>query len=120
MIREILVMHHSHTDNGFTHPQPVWLELSRRYIDEALDLCEETAGWPEEARLRWTCENTLPVMHWLEHAPANQVERFRQLAAAGQISVAALPCNLTLLPDLEQLTAACSRWTGCAVSSACR
>ena len=104
MIREILVMHHSHTDIGFTHPQPVWLELSRRYIDEALDLCEETAGWPEEARLRWTCESTLPVMNWLEHAPSRQVERFRQLAAAGQISVAALPCNLTMLPDLEQLT----------------
>ena len=104
MLEEILVLHHSHTDIGFTHPQPVWWELSRRYIDEALDLCEATAGWPEASRMRWTCENTLPVVHWLERASSRQIDRFRQLAQAGQVSVAGLPCNLLSITDLEQLT----------------
>jgi hypothetical protein len=104
MLEEILVLHHSHTDIGFTHPQPVWWELSRRYIDEALDLCEATAGWPEASRMRWTCENTLPVVHWLERASSRQIDRFRQLAQAGQVSVAGLPCNLLPITDLEQLT----------------
>ncbi len=103
-IREVLVLHHSHTDIGYTHPQPVLWELQRRFIDQALDLCEATADWAEPSRVRWTCETTMPVAHWLEHASSRQVERFRQLASAGQISVAAMPCNITPLWDAAQLS----------------
>ena len=43
MIREILFVHHTHTDIGYTHPQPVVFELHRRFIDEALDIADDTA-----------------------------------------------------------------------------
>jgi hypothetical protein len=45
-IREILVLHHS---------QPVIWEMHREYLDQALDLLNETAGWPEPSRPKWTC-----------------------------------------------------------------
>jgi alpha-mannosidase len=59
MIKEILFVHHSHTDIGYTHPQPVVLELHRRFIDEALDIAERTADYPDDAKFRWTCEVTI-------------------------------------------------------------
>src|ERR671924_236941 len=43
MIKEILFVHHTHTDIGYTHPQPVVFELHRRFIDEALHIAEDTA-----------------------------------------------------------------------------
>ena len=57
-IKEIMVLHHTHTDIGYTHAQPVYWELSRRFIDEAIDLCEQTADWPDASQMRWTCEVT--------------------------------------------------------------
>ena len=52
MIKEILFVHHSHTDIGYTHPQPVVMELHRRFIDEALDIAEATADYPDDAKFR--------------------------------------------------------------------
>ncbi|MCC7409928.1 MAG: hypothetical protein IT442_17810 [Phycisphaeraceae bacterium] len=102
-IQEILLLHHTHTDVGYTHPQPMFWELSRRYIDQAIDLADHTADWPAESRARWTCEVTAPVMHWLRHAPSRQIDRFRAAAARDQLSVAALPYNLTPLCTADEL-----------------
>lgn len=102
MITEILLLHHTHTDVGYTHPQPVFWELQQRIIDQAIDLCEQTADAPEPSRVRWTCEVTWPVAHWLHHAPARQVDRFRALAAAGQLSVGALPLHLSPCANLPE------------------
>jgi len=102
-IREILLLHHTHTDIGFTHSQPVVWELHKQFIDRALDLCEETAGWPEPSRTRWTCEVTATLLHWLDAAPEGQIRRFRQLAAAGLLGAGAMYCNITPLYNAEQL-----------------
>ena len=102
-IDEVLVLHHSHTDIGYTHPQPVLWELERRFIDEAIDLCERTGDWPEPSRVRWTCETTTPLIRWLEQSSAKQVERFRALVKAGQIGAAAMPLNITPLYNSVQL-----------------
>lgn len=101
-ITDLLVIHHTHTDVGYTHPQPVFWDLSRRFIDEAIDLCDDTADWPEDARMKWTCEVTAPVMDWLRHADDRQIDRFAAAAKRGQIAVGAMWCNMTPLYSLEQ------------------
>jgi alpha-mannosidase len=101
-IDEILLMHHSHTDIGFTHPQPILWELQRRFIDRALDLLDETEDWPADSRPIWTCETTAPVMHWLRHTTDRQVERFRAHAARGRLSIGAMLYHFAPLASADE------------------
>lgn len=101
-IDEILLLHHTHTDIGYTHAQPVLWELQHRFIDRAIDLCEEFADAPEVSRARWTCEVSEPVMHWMKRAKSRQLDRFRALAEAGLMDVGALQYNGTPLLSAAQ------------------
>jgi hypothetical protein len=89
-IKELLILHHTHTDLGYTHPQPVIWELHDRYLDEAIDLCEQTSDWPEACRMKWTCEVTCTFLHWLDRAPETQIGRLHALVRHGQISFGAM------------------------------
>jgi len=102
-LNEILVLHHSHLDVGYTHSQPVLWELQREYIDLALDLLEETADWPEGARPKWMCEVTAPVCRWLETASPADVGRFAAFVRAGRLAIAGMRYNVTPLNTAAQL-----------------
>ena len=99
MIKEILFVHHSHTDIGYTHPQPVVLELHLRFIDEALDLAEKYADYPDDARFRWTCEVTGVTRTWWEQASPRDRKRFMAAIERGQFDVAGALWNMTPLMD---------------------
>ncbi len=99
MIKEILFVHHSHTDIGYTHPQPVVLELHRRFIDEALDIAEATQDYDDESRFRWTCEVTGITEDWWKTASNRDRDRFLAAVGRGQFEVAGLAWHMTPLMD---------------------
>src|SRR5260370_28085143 len=89
-VEEILLLHHSDLDVGYTHSQPVVWELQQEFITQAIVWLEQTHNLPEGSRPKWTCEATEPLRRWLKRASPEQVERFRTLHRQGRIGVAAL------------------------------
>lgn len=96
---------HSHTDIGYTRPQTEILAEHLRYIDYALDYCDNTDNYPDESKFRWTCEATWPVYEYLRSRPAAQIERLKKRVAEGRIELTGMYFNFNELPD-EQILAA--------------
>lgn len=103
-IKEILCLHHSHLDIGYTHPSNMLMELQCDYIEQAIDLCLKTADYPEESRFRWTAEAAYPVLKWIKTAEPERIKLFRQLVKDGYISISALPVHTTPGSTAQQLT----------------
>ncbi|CAM3442036.1 Glycoside hydrolase family 38 N-terminal domain-containing protein [Deinococcus saxicola] len=98
----IYLVHHSHTDVGFTADQPVLWELQARFIDDALNTIERMQDGPEGTHFRWTCETTAPVLKWLETASARDIGRFVAADKSGHLEVAAMFANVTPLYNRAQ------------------
>ena len=99
----IYLVHHCHTDIGYTHDPPIVWDLQERFLDEAIELAERDAPLDADHAFRWTVETTEPLRRWLASASSSDVARFRALEAAGRIEVTGLPLNLTPLYDADEL-----------------
>jgi len=100
-IEEILVLHHSHLDVGYTHSQPILWRLQAEYISQTLDWLERTSDLPEDCRPKWTCEATEPVRRWLTTATPSQLVRFKDLHNQGRIGLSALRWHVSSLIDRD-------------------
>jgi hypothetical protein len=96
-VEEIHLIHHCHTDIGYTHDQPALWDLQRRFIDAAIDAAEADRDVTAPHAFRWTVETTAPLLAWLDAADADRVERFRDLERAGRIEVTGMLANVTPL-----------------------
>jgi len=102
---------HSHTDIGYTRSQTEILAEHLRYIDYALDYCDATDNYPENAKFRWTCEAAWPVDEYLKCRPESQIERLKARIKEGRIQVTAMYYNFDELPD-EQILASSLKAVG--------
>ena len=96
-ITTIYLTSHTHTDIGYTDHQDTVFRQHLAFIDQAIELGEATADYPEEARYKWTCELTSFVERYLRERPARLVERFLNLHRRGQLAVAAMAYHWTPL-----------------------
>lgn len=96
-IDEIYLIHHSHTDIGFTHDQPIVWDLQRRFLHEALDLAEADLARDDSGAFRWNVEVTSTLLQWLRTASESDVRRFQRLEREGRIEVTGMLANITPL-----------------------
>ncbi len=99
----IYFVQHTHTDIGYTRPQSEILPEHLRFIDYALDYCDQTDHFPVDARFRWTCESAWAVEEYLKRRPRQQIDRLKRRIAEGRIEVMAMPFNLSEIPGEEEL-----------------
>jgi Glycosyl hydrolases family 38 N-terminal domain len=98
------LVQHSHTDIGYTRSQTEILAEHLRYIDYALDYCDATDNYPEDAKFRWTCEASWPVDEFLKCRPQAQIDRLMDRIREGRIEVTGMYFNFDEIPD-EQILA---------------
>ncbi len=101
----IYLVQHSHTDIGYTRPQTEILPDHLRYIDYALDFCDQTDTLPDDARFRWTCETSWAVREYLKTRPAMQIERLKRRVTEGRIELTGLFLNSSDLADEATIAA---------------
>ncbi len=99
----LYLVQHAHTDIGYTRPQTEILAEHLRYIDFALDLCDQTDAYPDDAKFRWTCETSWAVREYLKARPASQIARLKQRIAEGRIEVTGMLLNWAEVADENAL-----------------
>ncbi len=102
--RELDLVHHSHTDIGYSHYQEDVAAIHTANIRQALHLIEKTRGYPEGSRFVWNVESLWAVENFLQEAGPAETQQFVNAVRNGQIGLSGLYANiLTGLCSPEEL-----------------
>lgn len=102
---QVNFVQHSHTDIGYTRPQTEIMGEHLRYIDYALDFCDATDHYPDDAKFRWTCEAAFAVDAYLQSRPQQQIDRLKKRIEEGRIEISGMYFNFDEMPDEQTLAA---------------
>jgi hypothetical protein len=95
-VERIDIVHHTHTDIGYTDLPSVVRDKQVRYLRAAMALCGTQKGF------RWTVESLVGLDDWWQAASPAERNRFLALVRAGRMDVMGLPFNQTPLLDARQ------------------
>ncbi len=96
VIRQVDIVHHSHTDVGYTDLPSVTRDMQKRYLDAALDRCLA------DVHFRWTAEAMLTVDDWWRASSPARRQQLVSMIRAGRLDIMALPFNQTPFHNAEQ------------------
>ncbi len=92
--RDIHLVHHSHTDIGYSHLQAEVERIQNNNIWKALELIDRTKDYPEDSRFVWNVESLWAVENFLGIASEQDKQRFIAAVKAGSIALSANYANL--------------------------
>lgn len=119
-IKTVYVIHHSHTDVGYTDLQERVVDTQVNYIRTVLRLMEQ----PQNADFRWNCETLFCVEAFFQTATPQEKEAFFRLAREKRLGLSASYLNMTDLVDCTVYRERLHRWQsllaehGCAMTTA--
>lgn len=102
---EIYFVQHTHSDIGYTRPQTEILPEHLRYIDNALDFCDQTDNYPDASKFRWTCETSWSVREYLKSRPQSQIDRLLKRIQEGRIEATGMFLNFSEIIDESAVAA---------------
>lgn len=105
-INTVYVIHHSHTDIGYTDLQERVIDVQVDYIRTVLDIMAR----PENVQFRWNCETLFCVEEFFKSAAQGQWETFCRLAAEGKIGLSANYLNFNDLVDCQVYAERLAQW----------
>ncbi|MCX7970129.1 MAG: glycosyl hydrolase [Negativicutes bacterium] len=113
---DVLLIHHSHTDVGYTDRQE---KIERHHVanlELVVDILNEAhrGGRQEWQGFKWTCESFWCVEKFLTTAPARYVDDFADYVRRGQISVSGNYLNCAEILDADVFDRTLKRCTAMA------
>ena len=101
----VYLIHHSHTDIGYTERQDKIATYHRDFICQAVDILDEIHnGTGKEAQgFKWQCENFWQVRNFYASASDSYIERFEKYVQGGEIGLSGNYLNLTELVSYDVL-----------------
>ena len=102
---KIYLIHHSHTDIGYTERQDKIARYHSDFICQAIDILNEIhEGKKDEAKgFVWQCENFWQVKNFYETASESYRKDFEKYARTGEIGLSGNYLNLTELVSYDVL-----------------
>ena len=92
--RDVYLVHHSHTDIGYSHLQAEVEKIQNNNIWKALELIDRTKDYPEGSRFVWNVESLWAVENFLGIASEQDKQRFIAAVKSGSIALSANYANL--------------------------
>lgn len=105
-IRTVYVVHHSHTDIGYTDLQERIIDVQTDYIRTVLSMMEK----PEYADFRWNCETLFCVEEFFKTASEKEKEAFLRLVREGKLGISANYLNFTDLLEVPVYHERLEQW----------
>lgn len=101
----VYLIHHSHTDIGYTERQDKISRYHSDFICQAVDILNDIhSGRRQEAKgFVWQCENFWQVRNFYEHADERYKKDFEHYVKSGEIGLSGNYLNLTELVSEEVL-----------------
>jgi len=92
--RDIHLVHHSHTDIGYSHLQAEVEVIQNNNIWKALELIDRTKDYPEDSRFVWNVESLWAVENFLGKCSEADKQRFIAAVKSGSIALSANYANI--------------------------
>ncbi len=102
---EIYLIHHSHTDIGYTERQDKIIHYHSDFIKQAIDILNDIHSNPEEDKkgFVWQCENFWQVRNFYAHADKEYTRAFEKYVKSGEIGLSGNYLNMTELISYDIL-----------------